>query len=470
MASNMLVSVLLPVVFSPLIYLIGKKRKRAAGILSFILLTISGLFLSAEIPSILGGKTSLESYQWIRSLDIEFGLLADGLSLPIGLVIVFLSALCALVSVAYLEKRRGHGAYYFFLLLFASGMLGVVLATNLLQFYFFWELMIIPSYFLIVGWGYGDAQKVGLKYFLWTRIGGLCLLFGILWLYSLTGTFSISQIKEVVAGQDLTWIFLLFMIAFFVKMAIFPLHNWLPDAHSEAPAPISAMLSGVMIKTGAYGVVRLAMGMLSLPASHAFWLSGLAAFTMLYGAMMALIQKDVKRLLAFSSISQMGLILFGLMSTDMGIRGALFHVINHAVAKGLLFIGAGALLYRLGTRDMDQMGGLVSKMPVTAISMALAALAISTTPPLSCFVSEVIIIGGGIQAGYNWQAGIILIASVLTAGYFLWMLYKIFFGDVPKKFAHVREAPLYFTIPLISLSIPIVVFGIWPELVLGLLG
>jgi len=466
MISSLLTSVLLPIVFSLPIYLIGRRNKKLAGILSFLILTVSGMLLLIRIPSISNGQTIIEKYSWVESIDLRFDFLADKLSLPIASVITFLSGFAALASVAYLEKKRGHGTYYFFLLLFAAGMIGLVLATNLLQFYIFWEMMIIPSFFLIGGWGYKKPWRIAIKYFLWMRVGGLCLLFAILWLYTLTGSFDINVIQQATIGENLIWIASLFILAFLIKMAVIPFHNWLPDAHSEAPTPISAMLSGAMIKVGVYGIVRLVLGMFSSPTNWMFWLSGLGAITMLYGAILALMQKDIKRLLAYSSISQMGLILFGIMAANMGLAGALFHVINHAICKGLLFLGAGALVYRLGMRDMTKMGGLFRKMPITAVSMILAAVSLSATPPLSAFVSELMIVGGGMEAGYNIFVMIVLISSILTAGYFLWMTYKIFFGKLPKQFNQIKEAPLTFAIPLILLSVPIVIFGIWPELVL----
>ncbi len=466
MISNLLASVLLPIILSLPIYLIGRQKKKLAGILSFLILIVSGILLLIEIPAVSNGQVITERYSWVESIGLSFNFLADNLSLPIALVTVFLSGFAALASVAYLGRKQEHGVYYFFLLLFAAGMFGLILATNLLQFYIFWEMMVIPSFFLIGGWGHGKPWRIAIKYFLWMRVGGLCLLLGILWLYTLTGSFDINIIQQVVVKNNLTWIILLFMIAFLVKMAIPPLHNWLPDAHSEAPTPISAVLSGAMINVGVYGIVRLVLGIVSLPTDWIFWLSGLGAITMFYGAILSLLQTDIKRLLAFSSISQMGLILFGVMVAHMGLAGALFHVINHAICKGLLFLGAGALVYRLGTRDMTKMGGLFRRMPFTAISMILAALSLSATPPLSAFVSELMIVGGGMETGYLVFTTIILISSILTAGYFLWMTYKIFFGKLPNQFAQVKEAPLAFIIPLIILSIPIIVFGIWPELML----
>jgi len=466
MSSNLLVSVLLPIIFSLPIYLIGRRNKKLAGILSFLILIVSGMLLLVGIPSISNGQTIIENYSWVESIDLKFGFLADNISLPIASVITFLSAFAALASIAYLEEKRNHGTYYFFLLLFAAGMIGLVLATNLLQFYIFWEMMIIPSFFLIGGWGYKKPWQIAIKYFLWMRVGGLFLLFAILWLYTLTGSFDINVIQQATIGKNLIWIVSLFILAFFIKMAIIPFHNWLPDAHSEAPTPISAMLSGAMIKVGVYGIVRLVLGMFSSSTNWMFWLSGLGAITMLYGAILALMQKDIKRLLAYSSISQMGLILFGIMAANMGLAGALFHVINHAICKGLLFLGTGALVYRLGIRDMTKMGGLFRRMPITAVSMILAAVSLSATPPLSAFVSELMIVGGGMESGYDIFVTIVLISSIMTAGYFLWMTYKIFFGKSPKQFNQVKEAPLTFTISLILLSIPIVIFGIWPELML----
>ena len=396
--SNLLASVILPIVASLPIYLI--KKQKIAALLTFFTLITSGMLLLIELPLILNGRTVVEKHNWIKTLDINFNFLADGLSLPFGLVIVFFSSLVALASVVHLKN-----GYYFFLLLSVAGMLGLVLSTNLLQFYLFWELMVIPSFFLIGGWGEGD-WRIAIKYFLWMRVGGLCLLFGILWLYSLTGSFEIYAIQSVAGGR---WIALLFLISFLIKMGVLPFHNWLPDAYSEAPTPISALLSGVMSKTGAYGIIRLVLGMHSLPVSWTFWLSGLGAITMFYGAILALIQTDIKRLLAYGSISQMGLIFFGILSGGIGMVGAMLHTINHAICKGILFLGAGALFHRLGTRNISEMGGLFRKMPITAIAMILAALSLSATPPLSAFVSELIIVKGGLEAGYKVFVGIILL-------------------------------------------------------------
>jgi multicomponent Na+:H+ antiporter subunit D len=202
--------------------------------------------------------------------------------------------------------------------------------------------------------------------------------------------------------------------------------------------------------------------MLSLPLAYLVPIAWMASLTMLYGALMCFLQTDLKRLLAFSSISQMGLILFGFVTTETGIVGSTFHALNHAAAKALLFLGSGVLLRCLATRNMDEMGGIAGRMPLTALSMGLAAAGLSATPPLSPFVSEVMIVAGGLEVNLLWPVLVVLIASILTAGYFFLMIYRIFLGGMPSRFSKVKERP-YFSLSLSALSLPLLLLGIWPE-------
>lgn len=453
---NLLISLLLPIAFSPVAYLIAKKKAKAAGIFSFLVLIISCFLIASEI-------NAKEVYPWIPAFDLNFGLILDGLSYPIALVIVLVSALSALASVSYMEEKENLGGYYLCLMLFAAGMLGSVLASSLLQFYLFFELMVIPSYFLIAYWGHKNAQEIGFKYFIWTRVAGLFLLVASLLTYINTGTFLISRITKVAP-----WISFLFLVAFFIKMAIFPLHNWLPDAHSEAPAPISAMLSGAMIKVGAYGIIRIVLRSLGFQfGSYLNIFFALALITMIYGAMLALVQDDLKRLLAFSSISHMGYVFFGVLGTKLGHLGSIFHMFNHAMAKGLLFLGSGAIIYATGTRDMKKLGGLIKKMPLTAFAMIVGALSLAGTPPLSGFLSEFFIFGGVLEANQLIYTALGLVTTVLTLGYYLVMIKKVFFGKEMEE--KVERVPLYLSTPLLVLSLMTIVFGIWPQPVLGII-
>jgi len=251
-------------------------------------------------------------------------------------------------------------------------------------------------------------------------------------------------------------------------MALFPVHTWLPDAHAEAPAPISAMLSGVMIKCGAYAVARILLpgfGQTVVQTSDALAILGI--ITMIYGGLMALAQTDIKRLLAYSSISQMGYIFFGLVvGSALGVTGALFHVINHAICKALLFMCAGAIIHQTGTRNIKKMGGLAGKMPITCIASLIGALSLAGTPPLNGFWSEWIIFSGGISSGKIFITIVAVISTVITAGYYLWFIWRVFFGTTPKELENTKEASWLLYIPIVVLAAIAFVLGIWPDLVL----
>ncbi|MDH5780916.1 MAG: proton-conducting transporter membrane subunit, partial [Candidatus Bathyarchaeota archaeon] len=312
-----------------------------AGIIATIAASVSILMIVSMgrdlMESWAMNRTELTfSYPWIRPIDLDFGFLVDVVSLPIGLIVAVVSMLSCLYSIKYMEKDRAQGSYYANLLLFMTGMIGVIFAANLIQFYLFWELMLIPSYLLIANWGVSENRlSIGFKYFIFTHVGALSMLLGILSIYSYTGTFNLLELPSkatAIPSHMVIVIFVLLLIGFLVKMAAFPVHTWLPDAHSEAPTPISAMLSGVMIKCGAYGMARILLmtfGPTVIQTSD--YLTILGVVTMAYGGLMALAQTDIKRLLAYSSISQMGYILFGLgavsTTSSLGIMGGLFHII-----------------------------------------------------------------------------------------------------------------------------------------------
>ncbi len=327
-------------------------------------------------------------------------------------------------------------------------------------------MMLIPSYFLIAYWGTGRPKVIGFKYFMFTHAGAACLFFGILWVYALTGTFNLGQLSEAlhtIPVDVLRWIMVLMFIGFAVKLAIFPVHTWLPDAHAEAPTPISVLLSGVMIKCGAYAMARITLTL--FPAtliSVSYGLMILAIMTMLWGGIMAFAQTDIKRLLAYSSISQAGYILFGLMSLyTLGITGGLFHIINHGIAKALLFMCAGAIIYSTGIRDIRKLGGLAGKMPITAVAVLCGALSIAGTPPFGGFASEWMIFAGAFEAGFVLLGALAIIATIVTVGYYLRMIKRVFFGRCPRNLDGVKEVPAYMLVPMCVLTFFTIVFGIF---------
>ena len=431
--------------------------------------------------------TYTESFPW--SPIGTFGLRVDNLSLPILFIVALLSSLIALFSVPYMRQRIGdqsgrYGLYYSLYMLYSLGMLGTVLSTNLIQFYLFFEIMLVPSFFLIAEWGYGERDKISLTYFIWTHIGALVLLVGILVTGYLAGSTDMSSVVNNFAANpslvpNLVRLGVVGAMCFglFVKIAQFGLHVWLPSAYAEAPTPISALLASAMTGIGGYALVRIVMtiypsGFQALSAVFA----GYAVLTMFYGSAMALVQDDVKRLLAYSSMSQMGYILFGLATfTSFGISGSMFQYVSNATAKGILFITVGAIMLQVrGERSMSKLGGLAGRMPFTATAAFIGSLALMGFPSTNGFFSEFFLfLGGFVRAtssasDYRLVVAILgVVATALTAGYSLLALRKIFFGPSNTITLEVKEAPWTITLPLVVLSIVTVALGIYPDPVIG---
>jgi len=480
--------ILVPICFLPVTYIAGRRLGSKCGWVTFVPLLYSFL-ISLILLSAVSLKGSIYVvFPLAPSVGLNFGFLIDGLSLPIVFTITLLCMVVSIFSIPYMEHHIGedkaqHAAYYALYLLYALGMVGTALSTNLIQFYFFWELMLLPSWALINIWGYGEREKIALKYFIYTHVGALALLAGILSLYSIFGTFElpliISLSKFIHVGDIIKWITIAMFFGFAVKMAIVPLHTWLPDAHAEAPTPISALLSPAMIGLGGYATVRIIYS--AFPEvwdSLSFILSLLALITMVYSGAMALAQDDIKRLLAYSSASQMGYILMGLASADpMGIGGAMYHYVSHGTCKAILFMVAGAIILEAhGLRSISKLGGLAKKMPLTATMALIGFLGIAGTPPLNGFQSEWLIFTGAfhgaIEAHDTLRLIVValgLIGSVLTAGYALWTMRRVFFGELREGLEEVHEPSIYVLAPMMVLAIFTVILGIYPRLLMDLL-
>jgi NADH-quinone oxidoreductase subunit M len=471
--------VVVPVITVPITYWAGRKVGEKIGWVTFVTLAYTTLLASWLGLTMQGAGPFREEFVWVPSLNLKFGLLLDGLNLPILLTISFLCTIIAVYSMTYMhhsigESPSGYASYFSLYQLYAAGMMGTVLATNLIEFYLFFELMLVPSWALINSFGTGEKERIALMYFMWTHVGAVCLLAGILSAYAKLGTFEISSLSLLQGDPIAIWISVAMLIGFLTKMAVFGLHIWLPYAHAEAPTPISALLSPAMIGIGAYASVRIVVA--SFPetfASIGGILSLWALVTMIYGGLMALAQDDIKRLLAYSSVSQMGYLLLGIASsTEMGITGSMFHYVSHATCKGILFLVAGVLIYQVhGIRSIKKLGGLAAKMPITTIAFILGFLGIAGTPPLNGFQSEWIlfsgVFAGALQRSPTQLAIAIaaLASTVLTAGYALWTVRRIFFGPLPEHLQDVKEAPPTMTIPLIVLAVVSIILGIYPRLV-----
>jgi NADH-quinone oxidoreductase subunit M len=483
----LLQAVLLPIILAPAAWWSGRRfGVKGGGAVSFAILLYSTLLL---IYAATLGPEYVEEYPW-QPIG-TFGLRLDGLSIPFALTIYLLATALSVYSIPYMGHRIHElvedegadpgvkaGLYQFLYLFYAAGMLGTVLATNLIQFYIFFEVMLIPSFFLISEFGYGDRARISLMYFLWTHIGALVLLAGILALGFTAGGFDFNQVAAARLHPALTiGVGIAVTVGLFVKLAAFGLHIWLPYAHAEAPTPISALLSPAMIGIGAYAFIRILVAL--QPAAYQTVALGAAIWgliTMVYGGAMALMQDDVKRLLAYSSVSQMGYIIFGSATAYyLGISGAVFQYVSHGTGKAMLFMVAGALILQTnGLRSISKMGGLASKLPLTATGALLGFLTLIGVPPLNGFQSEWILFAGalaGAQAeGSALRMGLAvlaLLATPLTAGYTLWAMKRIFFGPRPPELEGVREAPLTVTGPILFLGFVALLLGIYPAPITG---
>jgi NADH-quinone oxidoreductase subunit M len=415
-----------------------------------------------------------EKLLWIQEEGSVFGFRLDGISLPLVLLITFVGALASVYSISHVEEQR-LSLYFTYFILFVTGIANVILSVDLIMFYLFWEFMLIPSFFLISQWGTGQSARIALKYFVITHLGALFLLIGIIIAGTSAGTTEIAQISLLVQdgaiGQEtMTLSALLMGIGFAVKMAAFPVHIWLPDAHAEAPTPISVLLSGLMVKTGAYGFLRMSLmvpsGTLDLISSPALVI---ALVTMVYGGLMAMAQTDIKRLLAYSTISQMGYIFFGFSErSSLGFCGAFFHMLVHGISKSTLFMAAGALVLRTGTRNMKEMAGLGRKMYLTALAFVVSAFSLSAIPPLGGFLSEWMIFSGGFLSGQYLLSTVAVLQSILTIVYYLVPISRIFLSK-PAGAKEIKEAPLFMILPMVALTALNLVLPLLLEPVLTLL-
>ncbi|MCX6648098.1 MAG: NADH-quinone oxidoreductase subunit M [Candidatus Bathyarchaeota archaeon] len=490
MQYSLILALAIPLLAVAVTYFAGKMMGKNVGWLVAASLVVSLALLAGVALGITDGGAYREVYSWAPQVGLGFTLLADGLSIWVLLTINILCLAITVYSMPYMEHRfhewehethetkgpEAFGSYFALYLLYTVGMLGTVMSTNLIQFYVFYELMLIPSWLLINNYGYGDREKIGMIYFMWTTLGAVILLAGILAAYAITGSFEISSLTRLVGVSNAAWIAGAMLFAFFTKMAVFGLHTWLPFAHAEAPTPISALLSPAMIGIGAYAALRLVI----IPMTPVFqtfsWVFTLwALVTMIYGGMMALTQDDIKRFLAYSSISQMGYIFLGLASvTPNGEVGAMFHYVSHGFGKAILFLVAGVLISQTGTRSIKKMGGLADKMPWTAVMALIGFLTIGGVPPTMGFMSKFFIFAGVFNNGLAtpelvWAGVVGIIMTILTIGYGMWMIRRVFYGPLPEHLKQVKEAPMTMLLPIVVFAVLVIVLGIWPTLITGYL-
>jgi NADH-quinone oxidoreductase subunit M len=481
---TLLIALLLPALAIPIVYGVGKKSAKNAALILALISLVSLSLLLTLIPTVLNEGQYIESYYWIPTLGSAFTLFVDGISLSLAIVTLILVAACTVYSINYMEEKNSLPEYYALMSLLTIGLVGVFITSNLLLFYFCWELMLVPTYFIIGGWGYKDSFKTAFKFFIFTHAGAIFVLLGIGAIYMLTGTLDIFEAQAILATLDpgiLNWVLISFTAGFAVKMAIVPLHMWLPDAHGEAPAPMSALLSGVIIGAGGYAVLRIALGTVysaMMPTGNEFLLvlSFFGVLSAFYGSFLALAETDIKRIIAYSSISHMGYTLFALSLFPFaeGITGGVLHLVNHAASKGLLFLTAGAVMHQTGVRNIKEMGGLASKMPLTAIASAVAAFSIGGIPPFACFISEFHIFVGAVTAAgadgsYYLPTVLMLIATVFSLGYVLRYFWKVFLESPKLQRDDIKDPHIFIIIAMIALAAFVVILGIYPGLFIDLI-
>lgn len=381
---------------------------------------------------------------WIQiaKWQISYYLGVDGLSILLLLLTTFLTPISILSTWTAIEDRVKD--FMVFFLLLEVGMVGVFLAQDLFLFYIFWEFTLVPMYFLIGIWGGPRRMYAAVKFFLYTMAGSILMLLAILWLGIQQGTFTVPELvaKGGIPADLQFWLFLAFAAAFAIKVPMWPLHSWLPDAHVEAPTAGSVILAGVLLKMGTYGFLRFNLPLFPQAAVQlAPWMAGLAVVGILYGAAVSYAQQDVKKLVAYSSVSHLGFVMLGLFALNsQGIQGGILQMINHGLSTGALFLIVGMIYERRHTRDMDAFGGLWKVMPIYGALTLIVALSSMGLPGLNGFVGEFTILLGAWGAGSAngalgsvWFAGLAALGVILAAVYILFMFQKIFLGPVTKE-------------------------------------
>jgi NADH-quinone oxidoreductase subunit M len=375
-----------------------------------------------------------EFLRWISFPPINYHLGVDGISLFLVLLTTFLTPLAILASWQSIETRTK--GFFVSLLVLETGMVGVFLALDLFLFFLFWEVMLLPMYFLIGIWGHERRIYAALKFILYTMLGSILMLVAILWLYSLTGTFDLPLVLAALRGSPLTGrvellLFGAFFLAFAIKVPLFPLHTWLPDAHTEAPTAGSVILAGVMLKMGTYGMLRFCLPLFP-GASHrmAPVIAVLAIIGIVYGALVAMVQTDLKRLVAYTSVSHLGFVVLGIFAfNNISIQGAIYQMLNHGVSTGGLFLVVGMLYDRRHTHLISEFGGLATPMPVLSGFFLFICLSSLALPLLNGFIGEFLILIGVFDQHAAWAAWAAT-GAVLSAVYLLWAYQRVALGEV----------------------------------------
>jgi NADH-quinone oxidoreductase subunit M len=456
-----------------IIFFFRREQVQAIKSVAFVVTLID--FLVA-LPIVFAFDTSthllqfVEKGKWIEALGVEYFLAVDGISLLLVLLTTLLGAIAVVCSFTAIEEREKE--YYFSLLFLQTGMLGVFMAMDFFLFYVFWEVMLVPMYFLIGIWGGPRKLYAAIKFFLYTLFGSVVMLLAILALYFMhynqTGVLTFNFLELLNTRIEYThqlWLFLAFFLAFAIKVPMFPFHTWLPDAHVEAPTAGSVILAGILLKMGTYGFVRFSLPLFPA-ASHTFvpLMVFLAIVGIVYGALVAMAQPDLKKLVAYSSVSHLGLVMLGIFTfTPEGMQGAILQMINHGLSTGALFLLVGMVYERRHTRLIADYGGLAKQMPVFATLFGITMFSSIGLPGLNGFIGEFLILIGAFKTSYVWAAFAVL-GIILGAAYMLWAYQRVMFGELDKpenaRVSDCNGREIAYMVPIVILMIWI---GVYPK-------
>jgi len=408
-------------------------RRGALGVSAFTF--VISLALLAGFQSSVSGYQFQELHKWTESPTIRYHLGVDGLSLWLVLLTTFLTPLAVLCSWKGIGQRVRE--FHALLLVLEAAMIGVFVSLDLVLFFFFFEIMLIPMFFLIGIWGHERRIYAAVKFVLYTMAGSILMLVAIVALYNITGSFDLAVIQQLLmtnkrlpVGTE-RLLFLAFFAAFAIKVPLFPLHTWLPDAHVEAPTAGSVILAGVLLKIGTYGLMRFCLPLFP-EASRYFapWVGALAIIGIIYGALVAMVQPNYKKLVAYTSVSHLGFVVLGIFSfTQIGMQGAVYQMLNHGISTGGLFLAAGMLYDRRHTHEIDQFGGLATPMPVFSTLFLVVCLSSAGLPLLNGFVGEFLILNGAFDRSPLWGT-LAATGVILSAVYLLWSYQRLIYGPV----------------------------------------
>ncbi len=462
-----MIMIFLPIIGGVFAYFVGQKSEKMRNILS---ISIAGITFLMALGMYVGLKDADSIVYVYPKLLPPFGLSfrLDWLSVVLATIGSFVWFLISIYSLEYMKSYTNLNRYYAFVLVTLGATIGTFLSGDLVTLFLFFELMSLSSFVLVIHEGTEKAMKAGNLYLIMTIAGGLALFFGIIAVYELAGTVAFSDVGILANGSTLSLLaYLAFLAGFGMKAGMFPLHVWLPEAHPVAPSPASALLSGVMLKVGAFGLLRVIFNVYNVDFIASIgWnniLLVISAITIIIGSVYAILQTDIKRRLAYSSVGQMGYILLGMaLLSKQALIGDIFHVFAHAIMKSCLFLAAGALILQTGKRDIRELNGVGKKMPITMICFTMASLAMIGIPPFTGFLSKWLLGLGALEVGYPIYAILLLVSSLLNSVYYLPIIINAFFKKSTEDFSNVKEISRMMLIPIIVLAIGTVIFDLLP--------